>query len=216
MRVGVGMWGCGADAEGADSGSDAPPPFSSFPTQGADASGTTHNVPPTAPVVHIDPMDPVASDDLHLVFDDGGGDPDDGPGPLSYLIAWYQDGAQRSEVGEDIAAADTARGEIWRVEVRSYDGFEASVIAEDEVLIANAAPLILSANVEPENPVEDSVLTCVVGEAVDPDGDAVSHSYQWFIGGDVIAGETQSALAPPLQPGKAYRCYVIPFDGIGL
>ncbi|MGA1793694.1 MAG: right-handed parallel beta-helix repeat-containing protein [Thermoplasmatota archaeon] len=90
----------------------------------------------------------------------------------------------------------TTRGDTIRVKVWVSDGMSISRVRTDEVFIRNSKPYIVSAKLMPEVVdektermyIEDLVL-------VDPDGDDVTITYQWYVRGWPIAiADTLSVL----------------------
>jgi hypothetical protein len=75
----------------------------------------------------------------------------------------------------------------------------------------NTAPPAPTVTITPENPTAADVLTCA-GTAVDPDGDPLTYSYQWFLG-DTVLGTSETLPAQSVTRGDEVRCDVVANDG---
>jgi len=79
----------------------------------------------------------------------------------------------------------------------------------------NSAPTVTSVSIEPELPRKNSTLKARI-EALDPDGDTISFSYQWVKNGDELIGETSETLVDPtLKKGDKIVLHVSPYDMAG-
>ena len=132
---------------------------------------------------------------------------------------WSKGGAVRSDLTDSIVdAAQTTKGEVWRVEL-VVDGGEA--ISSDEVTILNSAPatpvlgfgpsMLLFAGV-------DLVCSVTTGDP-DPDGDPVTYLANWSKNGAPLSGATMTAFAGDTVPGAQvalndmFVCTVSASDG---
>lgn len=157
---------------------------------------------PSAPTATIAP-DPADTDaDLTVTIVSEGVDPDGDP--ITYGYTWYRNGTVFS-TAPTIAAADTSRGEIWRVLVTPNDGWFDGAHAEDSITIGNAAPVVATVDVTPASPralVDD--LTCAA-TATDADGDAVLINYEWTADG-VPSGVGDRVPREALTAGSVWTC----------
>jgi len=97
---------------------------------------------------------------------------------------WFTDGVERAEwTGPEVPGGETAKGEIWRVEVDA-DGESLSA----EVAIGGVTPEVLELTLTPERIWTDDLLVATV-TAVDPDGDAFSLRYEWTVDGAPAGGD---------------------------
>jgi hypothetical protein len=77
----------------------------------------------------------------------------------------------------------------------------------------NRAPLVKSAKILPEPIVLTSPLTVLV-EAEDPEREAVSFRYRWFVNGTQVSGQTGASLPPDaLTRGQQVTVEIVPSDG---
>lgn len=76
-----------------------------------------------------------------------------------------------------------------------------------------SAPVVA---IDPAEPGDNDLLTCaVVEDSVDPDGDAVTYSYSWWVDEQELgAVDVEPHLVPGEQtlPGEVWRCVVTPSD----
>ncbi len=151
------------------------------------------NGPPEAPTIAISP-DPASSDDtLRATIVTAAFDPNDDA--IAYAYAWYQNGNPTANVGDAVPAADTSRGDVWRVEVTPSDGFDTGPYGADDIVIGNAAPTLSSASISPISAYTDDVLSATPSRFADSDGDPEGYHYQWSVNSVEIVGATDSTLA---------------------
>lgn len=207
------------DGAGGDD-SDVP----SFVTRGEDTAGGagvgpgvkpdgTPNSPPGPAQVSIAPAAPGTLDVVEAMVDIEAVDPDGYPEPITYHYSWFRNEQPTLHSEASIPAEVTQRGDLWRVEVRAFDGLAEGDAASAEVEIVNSAPVLESVEIDPPVALTTTLLVCDAGQRWDPDGDDVSLDYWWYRDDDLIQGAVSSALAPPLDDGARYRCRAEPFDG---
>lgn len=171
---------------------------------------------PSSPEVRIDPATPVTTDELGAVIVTESTDPL-AAGPVTYEYRWLRDGADSGENAPTVAAALTARGQTWRVEVTpvSADGGRRGAAGTAEVTIGNVPPSIGYLGLDHYRPIEGEVLQAFVGGVEDLDGDATRVSYRWTIDDVELTSVTgprltlDSAMFPP---GAAIRVEATPDD----
>lgn len=170
------------------------------------------NGPPGAPVVQITP-DPAGSNDtLRATIVTEAVDPNDDP--IDYLYEWRQNGIVTSHTGDTVPAADTARGDVWSVEVTPDDGLVTGPSASDEIVVGNAPPSISSVTISPTTAYTNDTLTAVPLGFSDDDGDPESYRYQWALNGTDISGATDATLAGTyFARADELTVTVTPWDG---
>ena len=169
---------------------------------------------PSAPAVHIEPSAPTTVDDLSVVIDTESVDPL-AAGTVTYEYRWLRDGADASVTVDTVANAATAKGEVWRVEVRpvSADGMRRGAPGTAEVTIGNSAPVLLTVGLHQYFPVVGERISAIPGPTYDADGDTVSLRYQWFVNDAPVSGATTSALQlTGLTGSEALRLEAWPYD----
>jgi hypothetical protein len=167
---------------------------------------------PTAIVIHLEPAQPTTVDDLQVVFDTESTDPDGGD--IYYRYAWSLDGVGTGTHDDgSVSAADTHRGQEWTVEITPFELAADGPSAQATVTIANSLPEIDGVTVSPAPAFTDDDLVCEAGATSDQDGDPVTVSYAWSIGGQVQG--TDATLPYTLtEKNNAYACTVTPHDGV--
>lgn len=104
-----------------------------------------------------------------------------------------------------------ARGDIIRCFAAPFDGqATGATVGSDPVTVTNAPPVVTAANILPEPPREQSVLTVNV-QRTDPDGDIPTLSYVWFVNGAQVA-TTASIDGTRFNKGDTVYVVVTPND----
>jgi hypothetical protein len=168
------------------------------------------NKPPGAPVVAINPPEPTTLDDLAVVLQGQASDPNGDD--VSYAYAWFVDDAARTDLsGTTVSAAETTKGETWKVVVTPADARLTGEVGQASVVIANTAPEATVA-LDPLSPsaFEDITATATTS---DEDDDEVTVSWAWTRDG-VSAGLTEAILpAGTAQRGEEWTVTATPNDG---
>ncbi len=178
---------------------------------GNDSIRLTVNGLPSAPGVSIDPDPATSGDNLTATITTESVDPEGDS--VSYLYQWYVNGTSTSYTTEEVPASATTRGDTWRVEVMASDGLGESDVGTASVDIANSPPGLDSVTISPTAPTEADTLTCVPGTATDPDGDSISYSYAWSVGGSGVSVTTNTLSSSYFSRGDVVTCTVTPSDG---
>lgn len=172
----------------------------------------TVNGLPTAPVVELSP-DPAATDDnLSAAVTTDATDPEGDS--LTYSYVWSKGGVvQSSLTSSAVSSSLTAKGEIWLVEVQAYDGYGLGAAGSDSVTISNTAPVVSSVSFSASSVTTDDTLVTVVS-GTDADGDSLSYSYTWSVGGTIISA-TGSTLDGTtwFDKGQTVQVAVVASDG---
>ena len=175
------------------------------------------NSPPGEPVIHLEPTDPGAADDISVVFDSEA--PDADGDSLTYRYTWFVDGVVATGyVDATLPSSVTSKGDTWMVEVQAADGRSVGGTVSDSIEIVNTAPELDTATITPDPASVADDLTCEAGTSVDIDGDDVTYNYSWQIAG-VVRPETDPVLpAGTALLGNSVVCTIVPTDGedIGL
>ena len=168
----------------------------------------TINGVPTQPTVTITP-DPATSSDVLTAIATGSTDPEGSP--VTYTYEWLLNGSTSGLTGTSFTSSATAKGDMWTVRATPTDGTTTGPYGEAVIAIANEAPVLSSVTISPSNPSPQDDLTCSYS-ATDADGDPISVSYQWSMGGNTLSSTTDT-LSAPFQQGDVFTCTVTPFDG---
>ena len=100
-----------------------------------------------------------------------------------YADEWLLNGSTSGLTGTSLASSATAKGDMWTVRATPTDGTTTGPYGEAVITIANEAPVLSSVAITPSNPSPQDDLTCTYS-ATDADGDPISVSYQWSMGGN--------------------------------
>ncbi len=167
------------------------------------------NQPPGAPTVSIGPDDPTTADDLVALVLGEAVDPN-GADTITYAYAWYQDGSPRTDLsGATVPAAETTKGESWKVVVTPNDGKEDGEIGIVETVIVNTPPVATVSLPAAALAVDELVATV---ETSDADEDAVTVTYAWDVDG-VVSDYTGASLpVGSVLRGETWTVTVTPSD----
>jgi hypothetical protein len=158
------------------------------------------------PAVEISPEGATTVDVLQLLLD--GAPAAQHPDRDALEIRWSLDGQAREGLDGalSIPAAQTARGQVWRVEVGvpGDDGVRSA-----DRTIANAPPSINAVSLLPAAPRQGQDVTCVPLGWNDADDDAAQYRFAWSTG-----ATTESISTAALEVGAVVSCTITPFDGI--
>ena len=182
----------------------------------AAASVRVRNTVPATPAVSLSPAAPTGGQALECVARAPERDEDQEKVEVRYR--WFKDG-QPVAVGENLARLPpgvTRRDERWRCEAWGFDGFDEGVHASAEVAVRNSPPAAPQVSIEPEHPRTGDELACrVAGEAIDPDGDAVSYTYAWWRNErpELASADPSRIPGSQVKKGDRWRCAVTPSDG---
>jgi hypothetical protein len=158
----------------------------------ATAEVTVVNTAPTA-VILIEPDEPTSADDLVLTLTIEDADQD----PTTTTVSWLLDGNPVAELADftTVPAAETARDEVWTVQVVANDGDEDGPQATASVTVLNAPPTVADVVLAPTEPVEGDVLWLATGTPIDVDGDPVTLTYRWSVGGELVDDQEEATLS---------------------
>ncbi len=174
----------------------------------------TVDAAPSTPVVSIRPVDPDSDDTLSVQFDEPSVDPEGGQ--VTYEWGWERDGVPEPFFDDgSIPSSQTAPGQVWSVTVWAIDLIGGrSLPAEASAVITNGPPTTTAPTIWPPTATSDTVLYCVEGTTVDPEGDPTTVEFTWEVdgvyvgtGGALTAGtaiknETVVCVATPSSLGS--------------
>ena len=181
---------------------------------GGDDTAASQNAAPSGAALAITPATPGDDDDLTCSIVTEATDPNGDT--VTYRYAWMVNGGDAGVSGQTVSAAQTSGGESWTCTVTPNDGVLDGTAASASVTIAqgNRAPSAPTVSINPAEPTDDDVLTCVIDtESVDPDGDAVTYTYAWSVDG-ADTGRTGETLGSDItEVGQQWTCTAIASDG---
>ncbi|NLO08153.1 MAG: hypothetical protein GX131_20200, partial [candidate division WS1 bacterium] len=173
------------------------------------------NVPPTQPVVDIQPDAPLTTDDLLLTVVTESTDPN--LDPVTLTRRWFLDGVHQADLDDatTVPAGRTVKGQVWRYEMTPNDGQVDGPTGFDELTIGNTVPGPVVAEITPTAPLTTDDLQVSVTGGDDPDDDTITHRYRWSRDGQPQADLDDATTVPAAQTanGETWRCEVTPNDG---
>ena len=174
----------------------------------------TVNGVPTSPGVLIDPIAPVAADDLTVQIQTPSIDPDGST--ISYGYVWKLGGViQTAYTSSTLPSAATTKGDLWTVEVTPTDGTSFGAPGVETVTIQNTAPTVTSVSISNSASVyNDSQITCAATVS-DPD-ESPTISYEWHRNGAVVGtGSALDVLPIGAMPTDVITCTATATDSDG-
>ncbi|MFT7518687.1 MAG: hypothetical protein ACI9MC_000819 [Kiritimatiellia bacterium] len=166
------------------------------------------NTVPSTFRVAIGPAEATSAEELRVEFWSEARDSNE----VSYTYAWFVDGTQRTELTGMVVAADQSKkGEIWRVEVTPNDGKADGPTASAEITILNSPP---TAEIQAEFVTLKSTDELVASATSDdPDGDTTEIIWYWTRDGHGTQFNTPKVSAAATYPGEIWIAHAVPFDG---
>lgn len=177
-----------------------------------EATVTISNLPPDAPIVHIEPAAPVPGDTLTFIWDATPSDPNGDP--VTTVIKWYKNNSYVVNWDDltTIEGVYATGGDNFRAEVTVSDG-SLSTTDSTEVDVANTPPVITSVVIVPPDPVDADELRVQV-EADDEDGGTLRYRYVWYRDGAEATDVGDSSSVDPVYttPGEVWDLEVFVSD----
>ena len=175
---------------------------------------TIQNSAPRLESGSISPAEPTSDSTLQAeaVFVDEDGD------NVSLTYVWKrtpEGGAEETTEYTDsyVPGEATAKNETWTVEVTPSDGEDAGEVGSATVVIANAAPEILSLSFSPD-PVYTLTDLVASVSTLDADGDPVSVTYDWTVNGTGNNDHDDTLDHDQFVKGDEVMLTVTPFDSL--
>ena len=173
---------------------------------------TIANTAPAVSSLSISPASPSSEDALTATaagVTDADGD------SVSLTYTWYINGSEITGVsGDTLDASYTSAGDSIYAVVVPSDGTDAGApVTSSAVGVENSAPVIGSVSLSPTTAYETSTLSCTVDSATDTDGDSISYTYAWSVGGAGLGVSTESIDGAYFSKGDTVTCSATPYDG---
>jgi hypothetical protein len=167
------------------------------------------NTPPQLLDVSLTP-DPASTSDDFVCTPSGSSDWDGDAVTLAH--SWTVGGEVLPVTTATLASDWTARGQEVYCEVTPHDGFlYGDAVRSNVVTIANSAPHIVTAWINPEAVRAGDTPACEWGGFSDPDGDDDESTVMWFVNGEPAGTGTHASGA--YVRGDTLTCTVTPSDG---
>lgn len=123
------------------------------------------------------------------------------------IVEWF---SGTTKVGDgtifDVGASSLERGEYISCSVTPFDGFDAGYPFTKTLVIYNALPQISNLQLSPDPAYTNDVLE-VQADIVDPDNDAFTIEYAWFVDGVELANITTPTLDGAIFFHKGQEVY---------
>jgi hypothetical protein len=182
-------------------------------TDGPDvhAEVTVINAAPSITSADIQPAPPTSVDTLTVV-EQGWSDLDGDV--AAYTYAWEVNGVpvQQPSTQATLDASKFARHDEVVVHVTPTDGIDDGLaVTSASVVIGNGPPSLSGVAINPVDPDVGEELTAIPGTPSDPDGDAVTLTYQWSLNG--VAVGDKRILDAAFTGGDVLVVTVTPNDG---
>lgn len=163
----------------------------------AGAAAPTGNVAPVLREAELAPRTAGSGDTLSLsvkTYDEDGDD-------VNLGVEWYRNG-ELIQQGKDttLQTFGFPRGDRIHAVVHASDGYEQVSTRTPELTLVNQPAKVAKLHVMPLEPHAGNELTAVA-EGEDVDGDSFELSYQWFVNGRALDGQTEAVL----EKGKFRR-----------
>jgi hypothetical protein len=167
------------------------------------------NAAPTVGAVTVSPSAASATTDLTCEAT-GVADADGDAVELRY--AWEADGAALSATTATLPASELRKGQSITCTVTPFDGdTEGEPVTSAAVEVANTAPTLSGATIDPAVATVADTLTCAGVGFADADGDEDASTISWTIdGAEVGSGAT---LEGAFARDEVVVCTITPFDG---
>ncbi|TNE87910.1 MAG: hypothetical protein EP330_16590 [Deltaproteobacteria bacterium] len=169
------------------------------------------NGAPTLEAASFSPSTPTIGQDLTCVPVNGE-DPDGDA--LTYVFAWTRDGSPLAESTDTLASSEVQVGATIECSVYATDGTDDSPTRTVSGAATNSPPTSTGSTITPSNPASTDDVTCAGEGGVDPDGDAVAWTYEWYVNGSRVPNESGETLSESYYVvGDVLNCSAIPNDG---
>ncbi len=144
-----------------------------------------------------------------VVADDADGD------EITLIYTWKVDGALVQE-GEDATLAPSLfrRAERVVVSVTADDSFvDSAPVTSNQLIIANALPVITELTLTPTAVYEESYLSCNPAGWSDADSDLEAYRYEWTVNAIPIAPSGSTLSGDHFDRADSVTCTATPWDG---
>lgn len=131
--------------------------------------------------------------------------------PVDFEFTWWRDGELRENlVTAEVLPGETARDQVWEVQVVAVAGSETSRPALAEITIENAPPTLVLTLAERTAPDADLM---AFASTTDPDGDDVDVSWAWQVDGVDAGIDSDTVPASETQSGQIWTAICTASDG---
>ena len=155
------------------------------------------NTAPTAPTVSILPASPQSADGLTASVDVEAGDVDNDP--ISYRYYWRKGGVEfpnptYPSANATIVTSNTARDDVWDVDVEPSDGDLLGPIGSATATVVNTPASVTAVTLFPSSPSSNDNIVATPSGWSDYDGDPEDYVVVWYVNGGAVVGQTGLTL----------------------
>lgn len=169
------------------------------------------NSAPVVPSVTLGP-EPALPTDVLVASAETPTDADGDPVALSW--SWRVNGTEVAGATTDsLESADLVKHDEVVAVATADDGIDSGApVSSNTLVIANTAPQVLSASIDPTDPVESSTLSCNGSGWYDADGDPEGYALEWSVNG-VLVESSLTLDGLHFDKGDVVSCSAAPDDG---
>ncbi len=134
---------------------------------------------------------------------------------VSYTYAWAVNGTAVAATSSTLSGVSYFdKGDTVTVTITPTDGTDAGAPVSASIVVGNTAPTVASVTLSPSTIYTNDTVNALTGLTSDPDGDAVTLTYNWFVNG-ISTGATSTSLSGVsyFDKGDIVRVVITPTDG---
>jgi hypothetical protein len=177
---------------------------------GASVVSNSVTISNTAPVMGTVSLSPTEVREGDTLSCSGVGTDVDGDS-LSYSYAWTVDGSDPGVTSSSISSDYFDSGDAIVCTLTVSDG-SATDSSTATLVASNTAPTMVSVTLSPSTVYESSTVLCTPTSA-DVDGDSVSYTYAWTVGGSTVSETSSELTGTDFDRDEELICIVTPTDG---
>ncbi len=136
--------------------------------------------------------------------------------PVTLAYRWFVDGMEVvGQTSDTLSGAHFAKDQTVHAEVTPSDGAGAGApVLSNAVTILNSAPVLNTVDIGSGPYRSNDSITVASLDADDADNDSLTYTYQWYVNGVPVVGETTALLAgTAFERGDEVYVQVVAFDG---
>jgi hypothetical protein len=143
---------------------------------------------------------------------------DDDGDAEGYIYQWYnQNGPISNGTNASLGSTATTKGDVIYLEVTPFDGTDSGASVTSNIAsVQNTPPSAPVVEIQPIDAEPEDNLECIIlTPSLDPDGDSITYTYEWYLGGVLNPNLTSSIVSNTMTiHNDIWTCTVTPNDGI--